>query len=903
MAKKKLFKSKGNFTIKRLHQSGSYGNIYERDYTTISNTSAIPSGQIPIYASPSFKLSIRGNINKQKKYRYSNWVNNPQSCNGINSNTWTLGCMPAPNIKDSEIVLKPSKTQLTDYVCYGSAYELIKASISDIISKFPAELYFSNTTLNDIGILDLDSLSYDSELYKKRELYRNYCIVENPFAIDIIQTVIPENSKVSSLRYFCETQYDYTIIDNNDNIIVDGKELKKWNENNLQEEPKRLWVVKQSLEEKKCLENGDLIASVYFNGIEGIILSIGCFYYEDSILYLYNSDEGNKCEYRIRPNKEKINDFFNNLDDFEQVLLNQHTNYTANFETYVEDDENGWYVKNKSYKWSLGIGGWNLAINDINYTEYIQNLTDLANGYDTLFTNAIWNNMTHEAISNMDLTEKINSNTDISHNPTKMKKFLNVIGRQFDEIKKYADNIKNTNNVSYDGDKNIPDYFISDTLSLSGWETKSILNEVSDDIITEPIYDVCKVGYKASDANNEFMKRLKLNSKNILSSKGTKRCVEDLLGIFGFHSTDWLKKYYNIISCKYDGCKKNPSSEDYKKSYILKEYVYVANGYNHNIDPDIIVNEVKRINQLKDNYNINGINDTNNSFNEFQGIPVAEVMFGNKTRIVPWFDKNNIYDNDMYFQMKGGWARNEGEADEPSKYECTISKTNFVNNIEELYEISYNYLNNGDIYYVNDEETYYKLININKHNSMEGWTGASTKEINELESIIDNNKGNNPHYGEYDGGQSYFNLMRNFFVSSEFSDVADSDIENKDKYGFIIQRQDDNIKVIDYDLNLNTYEGLRGKMIVTPYNFFEDEISNELYGLSVINSKEFHIIFDKTYKEFIENDILPYLKQIIPSTTIFSYSFENVEEYNNVYDAKINNITCDNNIVPIFGVV
>ena len=173
-------------------------------------------------------------------------------------------------------------------------------------------------------------------------------------------------------------------------------------------------------------------------------------------------------------------------------------------------------------------------------------------------------------------------------------------------------------------------------------------------------------------------------------------------------------------------------------------------------------------------------------------------MFGNKTRIVPWFDKNNIYDNDMYFQMKGGWARNEGEADEPSKYECTISKTNFVNNIEELYEISYNYLNNGDIYYVNDEETYYKLININKHNSMEGWKGASIKEINELESIIDNNKGNNPHYGEYDGGQSYFNLIRNFFVSSEFSDVADSDIENKDKYGFIIQRQDDNIKVIDY---------------------------------------------------------------------------------------------------------
>ena len=112
MAKKKLFKSKGNFTIKRLHQSGSYGNIYERDYTTIANTSVIPSGQIPIYSSPSFKLSIRGNTNNQKKYRYSNWVNNPLSCDGNNPNTWTLGCMPKPNKKDGEIVLKLSKKQL-----------------------------------------------------------------------------------------------------------------------------------------------------------------------------------------------------------------------------------------------------------------------------------------------------------------------------------------------------------------------------------------------------------------------------------------------------------------------------------------------------------------------------------------------------------------------------------------------------------------------------------------------------------------------------------------------------------------------------------------------------------------------------------------------------------------------
>ena len=445
--------------------------------------------------------------------------------------------------------------------------------------------------------------------------------------------------------------------------------------------------------------------------------------------------------------------------------------------------------------------------------------------------------MTHEAISNMDLTEKINSNTDISYNPTKMKKFLNVIGRQFDEIKKYADNIKNTNNVSYDGDKNIPDYFISDTLSLSGWETKSILNEVSDDIITEPIYDVCKVGYKASDANNEFMKRLKLNSKNILSSKGTKRSIEDLLTIFGFHSTDWVIKYYG-----------NPTSEQLKKSYILKQYVYVANGYNNGVSPDNVTNEVKKINQLKDSYNIDDINNINSYHNEYQGIPVAEVMFGDKIRLVPWFDKNSSYDNNMYFQMKGGWSRNEGSADETPKYDYTVSKLKFVYNFEDLYEITYNNLNEGDIYYVNNDNTYYKLIDIDNHDSIYGWKGISPKEKNEIESIIDDNKGNNPHQGNYDGGQSYFNLMRNFFSESEFNNAIDTEIENKDIYGFKITRQNDNIKTMCYNNNphfLDDYNGLRGEMTVNSYNFFvEINSSKELYGLSVINSKEFHIIFD-----------------------------------------------------------
>ena len=70
MAKKKLFKSKTNFTLRRLHQSGSYGNIYERDYTTLFNSPSNDNGQISIYNGPSFKLTVSAGLNRQKKYQY-----------------------------------------------------------------------------------------------------------------------------------------------------------------------------------------------------------------------------------------------------------------------------------------------------------------------------------------------------------------------------------------------------------------------------------------------------------------------------------------------------------------------------------------------------------------------------------------------------------------------------------------------------------------------------------------------------------------------------------------------------------------------------------------------------------------------------------------------------------------
>ena len=51
-----------------------------------------------------------------------------------------------------------------------------------------------------------------------------------------------------------------------------------------------------------------------------------------------------------------------------------------------------------------------------------------------------------------------------------------IYGRQFDDIKRYIDNIKSTNSVTYDEKNNIPDYFLSDTVENFGWEAYNVAN-------------------------------------------------------------------------------------------------------------------------------------------------------------------------------------------------------------------------------------------------------------------------------------------------------------------------------------------------------------------------------------------------------------------------------------------
>ena len=52
--------------------------------------------------------------------------------------------MPEFITPETKIELNPNYESLKDFAYYGSAVELVRASLTDIIFRFPAELYFTN---------------------------------------------------------------------------------------------------------------------------------------------------------------------------------------------------------------------------------------------------------------------------------------------------------------------------------------------------------------------------------------------------------------------------------------------------------------------------------------------------------------------------------------------------------------------------------------------------------------------------------------------------------------------------------------------------------------------------------------------------------------------------------------
>lgn len=684
----------------------------------------------------------------------------------------------------------------------------------------------------------------------------------------------------------------------------------------------------------------------------------------------------------IKPKSAYTESFWNTLDDFEAVIFNRNTNpiFKARFETpYIENNIHLYKMKNYIFPTVDEIGTPDLTTG--NFNGYLSSLMQIAEYYDEYEADNLWRMMTHDSIKNLDWSfsrRRDGSEGDIDDfDYSRMKAALRVEARIYDDIKRYADNIKTMNCISYDGRNNVPDYFLTDLIELNGFEPNNI--DTFSNETTDVIFPGTRInGFNGAEVSSEFMRRLCLSSKYIMSMKGTRRGIEALLGMFGYEYGE-------------------------NKDYTITEYIGIASQF-----PKYM--ETSSLRSL----GINEYLNTGDVDNFMEGYPVSVICPGinNATEsdyyLVPWVQNGSKYVDDIYFQEKGGWQRmdkkdiNLGittatEIEESfgiNIYGETEPYMYYVNNLDELisipnskifenmvcyvtdisdlytiYKTEEDYQNNGDVVIGEDAQDRYAqtfntlqpAINVHpdpnrnyshyfilKNTALSnyigfvhtdlyncyGWKNVFLNEFKNgpttqdglrvlyLESLELNNKGNNPHcgFGNYDDGVGYTNKLNFLFGAAietgEFDYLKDGNESEQASYqdlfgvGFGINPNHVDNKKCHYfekdrgeivfgkaapepgipevytnSLRFISAEGDTGDIPINTgeYNYFinpepnSSSVTEESAAYSIVNLKNTVITFNTKgnvfFKKYLENIVFKYLNEMIPSTTILRYKF------------------------------
>ena len=607
--------------------------------------------------------------------------------------------------------------------------------------------------------------------------------LSNPFAINLLdeKEIFGENDNL--MRYIRETFDDYLINDvpidtyRVELFLDDCYEKNQWYYNESDKKDQR-YIVKITI--------NDHIIYGYQVSKEIVYMSA------DNII--------------IKPKDEIIEEYFDSLTGFERQLLNRKSKplYSNTFITPVEGNLSYKYV-NRIYTWPT-VCGYCLDIETAKYGSFIEKLLNMATIYDELWCDNLYGRMTHEAIKNFDWTYTRDyvdgEEQDNIDGGNMMQKILHLIGRIFDDIKNHSDGIKYSNNVSYSGFNNMPVALLSDKAEMLGWDTKSIispdvvdnsgiisLNE--DDFINKnniKWYNATNVdSVNTATADIEFMKRLLLSTNRIFSSKGTQESIEMVMALFGLGRD---------------------------VDYTLKEQCYIADAKKDTDDLEDLYRDVNE----KYSWTENGNGDYDTVITAFSNVTLNTIFFKGENYIIPFYDKNEIYANDVYFEGKGGWGNYDDGNKYKNKHLETVSYLNVVADIKSLTQVSSMSVKKGDIYYVVNLEDYPITYDSNGSNvthffyfnsdnydteKIDKWKNISKNELDKrsteeadraryLYDIINTNLGNNPHigYGRYDNGQDYFEKISKPF-EYKLNNIPNYEVSNSDDFKFNIKISND----------------------------------------------------------------------------------------------------------------
>ena len=862
--------------------------IFERDWVTLGSQQHFGPNKIPYYNDGNFIFTTSTLPSYQRKRK-----------NGVNVATWNYDDIKKQlngDLNNNNSITFYSD-DIRSYCYYGSCVELIRTSIERILLTYPGyiitkkdNLFFGSfyEILNPFKLM-IDALSISSikETSDNKILSNNinsykindenivkYNVIHRELHERIVEKRDSENKKYYETQHQMFSEKEYETVKSEGWYRVEYCNLNRWTP-----------------------DNGNAVVEVEINNS-----FIKCYILEGNKIFFTENKE-----LKILPKKEILDKFFKNLNSFERKLLNKDSKpyYTTTFKTILGDSEE-YNIVNRYYTFPSFDGL--LDISSLSYESYITELIDMAQRFDETFSNNLWRKMVHESLYRFDdLNREYNlegNGEELAEGGERLHKVFNIIGRVFDDIKIKVDNVKKTNKITYDNDKNLNQNFLTKKLDLMGWDVNSIIPvyenknkekvsaknlTIGKDILSNVDWfsSKSKENYTFENCNKEFLRNLILSSKYIQKTKGTVDSIYMILSLFGYGINDITVKesFYEVKP---------------------KKYSLIEDG-----EEESFGDRITEFNRRKEVYHKYDDN--------ISGIPVGEFYIDEKndkgeinqtSYLIPFYDKNKTYDGNIYFQSKGGWLCNNLIGDNSFNYVETWSYLKEVKNIDELLRLETPFVSVGDIYYVSDVNDYtsysesdtlyskfFVLVNDKRSYEFSSWksidltgekhTGDNimlnyVKKANYLNNLITKNDNNNPHtgYGFYDKGETFFDYMRTPFRYSIVNNKFNlDDIEKAEDITFDISGEinsnelNHKIRVIGRKTKQEPETALfyGGKKDLKYISYDIEDINNFIKEKYYLNTKTVYIknnIDNDNFKKYFNDVILNYIIQVIPSTTI-----------------------------------
>lgn len=365
---------------------------------------------------------------------------------------------------------------------FGSLKQRLNVSISRIVKKFPAALYVDGTIPVRISDYTAQNITYDT-LSKTTQFEIEKSSLYNPFDIVINEPQsLTINETSNNFRNFYSTYKKY---------VVDYSGTTY-----------------------------DILTYSEPTSTTNIILKVAG--------NPFGTLTGTTNSFLIRPNNGVTEEFFNNLDDLEELLLNRETNpkYEASFKVPRDSFDGGTTdIVTIEVNWPLALDGWNLQTVGLDFDDYISKLSDLADEIDDYKSNLVVRFLAAPQLFEFDTNDK------------KGETIFQLYGQSFDRVKKYIDNIAHMRNVTYDGINNVPDLLLKSLANNLGLDSHTLFEEenVEDTLYTrqDSVYGGQSIGKNLIESEHEFYRRLLVNLSHIYKSKGTRKSIEFFLKFLG----------------------------------------------------------------------------------------------------------------------------------------------------------------------------------------------------------------------------------------------------------------------------------------------------------------------------------------------------------------------------------